>query len=143
MKKAKIILMLLLCIGAMTNIVLGQGTLKTVKVYVIDEGDTPMPGAYVHRSLVPSQGVTTDLDGIATFETFLNSNLSVSYLGYYDVTFKVGSANNYTIVLKTHENSYYVVPMAADEFIQVKNASKLPISLLLKSLGAEVKSISN
>ncbi len=143
MKKIAIILLSMMFIGFLTNVVFGQSTLKTYRIYVIDETDTPMPGALIYRWLVPSHAMTTDLDGIALFETFVGSDVGVQYLGYVNMKFKAGNSKDYTIVMKPDDGLYYVVPMAADQFIQLKKASKVPVSFLLQSLGAEVKSMSN
>ena len=77
---------------------------KTITGTVTDASGEPLIGATV--SLGGTNGVVTDLDGNFTLSGVNNgANLTISYVGYQTKTVKVGSQNNYQIVLDANDKS--------------------------------------
>ena len=77
---------------------------KTITGTVTDVAGDPLIGATV--SLGGSNGVITDIDGNFTLTGVNNgATLTITYIGYQTKTVKVGSQNNYTIVLEANDKS--------------------------------------
>ena len=71
---------------------------KTIRGTVLDETDTPLPGATVIIDGT-TQGVSTDFDGNFSINATIGDVLVVSYVGYADQRITVGDQDNLTINL--------------------------------------------
>ena len=71
---------------------------KTIRGTVLDETDTPLPGATVIIDGT-AEGVSTDFDGNFSINATIGDVLVVSYVGYADQRITVGDQDNLTINL--------------------------------------------
>ena len=97
-KPLTVILLTVLCFVASA-----APKLRTVKGTVVDEYNEGIPGAAVVVK-DGTRGVITDVDGRFAIEVTDEDDLVVSYLGYEDETFKVGTQTELKIMMVPVEN---------------------------------------
>ena len=73
---------------------------KTIRGTVLDETDSPLPGATVIIDGT-TQGVSTDFDGNFSINATLGDVLVVSYVGYADQRITVGAQDQYSINMQS------------------------------------------
>ena len=73
---------------------------KTIRGTVLDETDSPLPGATVIIDGT-TQGVSTDFDGNFSINATLGDVLVVSYVGYAYQRITVGAQDQYSINMQS------------------------------------------
>ena len=101
---------------------------KTIRGTVLDETDSPLPGATVIIDGT-TEGVSTDFDGNFSINATLGDVLVVSYVGYADQRITVGAQDQYSINMQSDSE--------LDEVI----VTALGIKREARSLGYSVKRV--
>ena len=102
---------------------------KTIRGTVLDETDTPLPGATVIIDGT-TQGVSTDFDGNFSINATFGDVLVASYVGYADQRITLGDQDNLTINL------------ALDNELEEVVVTSLGIRRDTKALGYAVQNVS-
>lgn len=95
---------------------------KVIKGFVLDETGVAVIGAGVVRKDKPTVGAVTDLKGEFTMTVPIGATLVVSYIGYVDAEFTVGSGSDYTVTLHQNINNL-------DEVVVVGYGSQKKVNL--------------
>ena len=104
---------------------------KTIRGTVLDETDTPLPGATVVIDGT-AQGVSTDFDGNFSINATLGDVLVVSYMSYADQRITVGAQDQYSINMQSDSELDEVIVTA----LGIKREAR-SLGYSVKRLGSE------